>query len=466
MAGVISSQLGIGPRGIQRSLTLGNNNSVISPSAGPPAYFALGDSHFLGANGNTGGFRQFLTKLGTSTGPFTDATGGRKHAGINGNRLDEMSTRFAANWAGNQAPVILFGGGSNDIAQGASAIQTADRLDTLIDTIVTGAGTSVPLYYVQPATLNTGLDAVITTALRKLQERIAIRRANGIPVYMVDAGRFVTSSLGDLDGLGSGAGEHPIDGVYGPTGVGAGYGKFAYYIDRTWDASRAKDPSQITSVTLEGWYRADDIVLSGSSIDQFNDKSGLNRHMSGTLTRRPTINGSGIFGKPCAVFNGTSNNMTTDESFTISQPYYAFFVVGPSGNTNGTLFESAGSPRCTVFSNGVSGSTFNATTSVTDTDLFPATIGHCYLVHWNGTSTRVWVDGVERRLALSPGSNGQKGFRFGATFANSNYFSGQFYELAIFSGVTVDLAEIFDLHMYAAQRYGIWPSAPQNLTTW
>lgn len=426
-----------------------------------PSYFALGDSHTAGAVGDTGGFRQFFRRLGVGTGPYTDVTGGRKHAGVSGNRIDQMGARFVADWTGNEASMILWGGAANDVAQGANAAQTQTRWEAAADIIFGEVGAGVPVFFwVQPVILDDAEDHVTMWAHRKIQNSIAADRSAGRRVYMLDT-RFLTAAAGDFD---SPSDAHPIDGVYGEDGVGTGYGKVAAYLDRYWTPSRGKTPLQL-GVTCEGWYRADDVATTGGVIDQWNDKSGNARHMTSTTTQRAAAV-TGLFGRAAGRFNGSSTVARTGTGFTISQPYWVWVVVGASGNNNGVLFESAGTPRCTMFGSGAGlGLTYNAGSSVTEVDLNPQLAGHMYTTLFSGANSKNWVDGVDRRLALSIGTNGQNGFAVGATFAPSNYFLGDIYELAVFSGTPTE-AQVFDLNMYGAQRYGFWPTSPLVVPAW
>lgn len=93
------------------------------------------------------------------------------------------------------------------------------------------------------------------------------------------------------------------------------------------------NPKSITG--LSAWWQADDVVLSGSKITQFNDKSGNNRHMSSSNTTYQLTQSidSAYNNKIVAITNGSANQIYTCNSFTISQPFTIFAV----GDVNGTL---------------------------------------------------------------------------------------------------------------------------------
>jgi hypothetical protein len=89
---------------------------------------------------------------------------------------------------------------------------------------------------------------------------------------------------------------------------------------------------------LAAWWQADDVVLSGSKITQFNDKSGNGRHATNSnATYQVTQSVDAAYnGKIVAITNGSSNQVYTSPSFTASQPLTIFAV----GNGNGTDWET------------------------------------------------------------------------------------------------------------------------------
>lgn len=86
---------------------------------------------------------------------------------------------------------------------------------------------------------------------------------------------------------------------------------------------------------LSAWWQADDVILSGSKITQFNDKSGNNRHMSSSNTTYQLTQSidSAYNNKIIAITNGSANQVYTCASFTVAQPFTIFAV----GDVNGTL---------------------------------------------------------------------------------------------------------------------------------
>lgn len=73
--------------------------------------------------------------------------------------------------------------------------------------------------------------------------------------------------------------------------------------DRSWT------PAALGSA-LALWLDADDastITLNGSTVSQWNDKSGNGRHATATATNQPTYTPSGLNGKPVVTFDGAND---------------------------------------------------------------------------------------------------------------------------------------------------------------
>lgn len=98
---------------------------------------------------------------------------------------------------------------------------------------------------------------------------------------------------------------------------------------------------------LAAWWQADDVVLSGSKITQFNDKSGNGRHATNSdATYQVTQSVDAAYNsKAVAITNGNSLQVYTPSSFTISQPL-TIFAVGDATNSDWeTWIDSANANR-------------------------------------------------------------------------------------------------------------------------
>lgn len=79
------------------------------------------------------------------------------------------------------------------------------------------------------------------------------------------------------------------------------------------------------------WLDAADagtITLNGSTVSQWNDKSGNARHATqGTAANQPTYTPSGLGGKPVLTFTGTNFLLKTNDTFLQNAPAVSAFTV-------------------------------------------------------------------------------------------------------------------------------------------
>jgi hypothetical protein len=109
-----------------------------------------------------------------------------------------------------------------------------------------------------------------------------------------------------------------------------------------------KSPADLPG--LAAWWQADDVVMIGPNITQFNDKSGNGRHATNsfvlfTLTQSsdPQYNGKFV-----AITNGNSNQAYIPSSFTLNQPF-TIFVVGNGSVDNWETFIDSSSGNRVIF---------------------------------------------------------------------------------------------------------------------
>lgn len=195
-------------------------------------------------------------------------------------------------------------------------------------------------------------------------------------------------------------------------------------------------PAQLSS--LEAWYRADDVVLSGSSITTWTDKSANARHLTqGTATAQPTQVTRA--GQKAASFDG-GDWMRMTAGSTVAQPLTFYFAVEATNvSANYVLFDGDdGTNRILGQSNsgtGIlalnAGSTFNSSKQ-----LSAATI-HGLAVRFNGATpgTKVWLDDFRASQESSggAGTNSWDGLTLGANIGPSAHWLGYIWEVIITS---------------------------------
>jgi hypothetical protein len=90
--------------------------------------------------------------------------------------------------------------------------------------------------------------------------------------------------------------------------------------------------------SLALWLDADDastLTLNGSTVSQWNDKSGNARHVSqATAANQPTLTASGLNGKPVVTFDGVNDRLVTaSTTLGITNSASLIVVAQPSSRT-------------------------------------------------------------------------------------------------------------------------------------
>lgn len=449
---------------LELALRLGATAALSAPRTG---VFPLGDSATVGYSGasgadSAGGWRVQIRAPARFNGPYNDFG---RHAGVNGDDFAEMAARFATDWSGHESQEIIVSGGPNNVLSGQNATTTAAGLASLLDTIYGIVSSSkVVRVLTQPYLEYTtaGRDAVLDEFDRRISQVVADDRAAGRRVYVHDVGDPIQSNV-HLDGVDSGGAEHPIFGVYGPPGTGLGYGLMANRLDRYLVVPPPTTPlTGFGGLTLEAWYRADDVTGT-----QLNDKSGNSRHV--TLFNSPPAS-AGINGQTRLVFNGSTQYGRSGSGWTIGQPTTIVFVSKLNSAVGSpALFDAATATARNLFQANTSGQIqMFAGSSFTDALVDQRTVLHAYMLNFNGTSSKLWLDGVPRRQSIGPGTQGLNGVTLGASAAASpsNFAAMDWYEMIVFSGTPTDEDVVHALTAgYLNPRYGLWPTLGQS-TAW
>lgn len=114
----------------------------------------------------------------------------------------------------------------------------------------------------------------------------------------------------------------------------------------TTDSGATEDIAEPTAITgCAAWWDASDtstVLLSGSNVTQWNDKSGNGRNLTAAGSAQPTYSAY-HYSKRVITFNGTSNSLSLENSNLIQNRagYTVFCVVKPSNTTTGERFHFA-----------------------------------------------------------------------------------------------------------------------------
>ena len=231
-------------------------------------------------------------------------------------------------------------------------------------------------------------------------------------------------------------------------------------------------PAELPNLAL--WLDAADsstITLNGSTVSQWNDKSGNARHASQpTAANQPTYTANGLNGKPVVTFDGSNDFMTFQTAFGTVTEFNAVIVwrtdasgVGnfdylyQIGDGSNALSLNAASPNAGVFngnyyglSSGVSAVDFNTPAVFNAATITSHRIGA-------GTAHNFWVNGSARTvpawlqsLNVDSSTSGLGRYING----NSHFLQGYIAEIVFVNNTTLSTADRQLLEGYLAWKWG------------
>lgn len=248
-----------------------------------------------------------------------------------------------------------------------------------------------------------------------------------------------------------------------------------------WDGTLFGGPKlwRPTEISTALWLDAEDastITLNGSTVSQWNDKSGNSKHVAQTTaTNQPTYTSSAINGKPAMVFDGAGDCLVGTSNFGIfGNPLFAvagvfsvqlpsqqvFLSWGSTGQGGGFHYMGAGSGN-DVWT-GFAGGTQIGTASLTS----PAT-PHVSVISRRATDTANWlVSQNGNNLAVTQGnatavllSDGP--LNIGRWVAGSNFAAMTAGEIVLLSGL-LSAPDRQRLEGYLAWKWGLEANLPAN----
>ena len=223
------------------------------------------------------------------------------------------------------------------------------------------------------------------------------------------------------------------------------------------------DPIDIAN--LAHWYDASDtasITHTGGNVTAIAAQVGTNMaSVSGTpVTGTRTLNGLNVID-----FGGSARLKATTPAGSAGTICTAFGIgkVDASTGSNQFLFSAQGTDSSgVVYVNGGNWSVNSAniinSSDPVDTD------AHYFIYVCNGTSSRLWIDGVENVLTGDPGSNGYSADGvWGANAYDGAFLDGFIGESGVYSRV-LNSTELSDLNAYMALKwFGIGGGGNVNL---
>ena len=244
----------------------------------------------------------------------------------------------------------------------------------------------------------------------------------------------------------------------------------------------AWDPTQLTSATLEGWYRLRDvhgvnadgstITQSAGTVAQWNDESGKARHLSqATASAQPAYGASGLSsGHPGLTFNGSSTYLQNTAAALLATTPFSVFVVGtlaPSAASYSrlvSLLQSGGdygaggvAPIRTASATSITYGIFNNSGSANVVNNTPVLMeGYAD----KSTTAVCGVNGVTVSGEAMPGVSGvtMPDMYLGA-FNGSGFWPGVVAEFVLLSGV-LSASDLQKIEGYLAWNNGTQASLP------
>ncbi len=218
-----------------------------------------------------------------------------------------------------------------------------------------------------------------------------------------------------------------------------------------------------TGVSL--WLDADDastVLLNGTSVTNWLDKSGNGRHATqGTAANQPTDTASGLNGKHVVRFDGTTDYLNVNLDFLASVSHSAFVVTKPTtynniyGAANGSAGASSlhvGFASSTTYRMNYWGNDLSGTVSAN----FHAGAGNVL--------NYVWTTGAAKAIFANGSAEGTSGALAGtigtmagggrlSNIVGQGYFGGDIAEVIMVTG-TVSVATRQTFEGYLAHKWG------------
>ncbi len=230
-------------------------------------------------------------------------------------------------------------------------------------------------------------------------------------------------------------------------------------------------PAELGSSSLALWLDASDagtITLSGSTVSQWNDKSGNNRHVAqATATKKPSYANNILNGLSAVSFDGSDDSLfASAATITLSQPVHRFIACKFLTKTSkSVVFVSYTSAPSFFFYNGENAGqwVFDAGSSISY-GTADTSNNHIHYNHVNGASSYVSVDGTTTLTGPgNPGANTLQGVRIG--HQRGEYpgyaFQGYVYEVVLVQGtLTADNRQ--KVEGYLASKWGLQANLPAD----
>jgi hypothetical protein len=232
------------------------------------------------------------------------------------------------------------------------------------------------------------------------------------------------------------------------------------------------------------WLDANDastIILNGSTVSQWNDKSGNNRHATqGTTAAQPTRTLNGLNSKTVLTFDGAPNGSLMSTTWNLSNNFSMFVVARKNTQTSdiGSGIRPAVSATSTgskllggigTFRTGLASPLINAVDFVIDTgritpieNSWPDNQVRLLSSTYDGTTITGWMDGSSYSVPFAVTASNFGVVQIGGIDdIAARRFAGSFAETVIVSSV-VSTLDRQKLEGYLAHKWGLTASLPAD----
>ena len=254
----------------------------------------------------------------------------------------------------------------------------------------------------------------------------------------------------------------------------AGTGSYTAAV--TGDGSTAWGPEDLSG-GVDLWLDADDaatFTLSGSTVSQWNDKSGHLRHAGqATVANQPARTASVMNSRAAVVFDGTNDSLPFDGSFVVNSDYSAAVAVARSSNQSANYFLAgttwADNQMLSLgwrFNTSLTHAQFNNDYDMTVSGYSGSPTNQVMTFRHSTTGGKsTWIDGGTSGLAASGTSgsttslSGWGGSSVGRL--SNNYFNGRVGEIVMMASA-LSTTDRQKLEGYLAWKWGTTSLLPSN----
>lgn len=228
-------------------------------------------------------------------------------------------------------------------------------------------------------------------------------------------------------------------------------------------------PSQISTAFWVDASDASTVILNGSTVSQWNDKSGNNRHATqATPAKQPLYDATGLGGKATIKCDGVDDNFTANSAaVAIGNNDFLFFLVTkfPMINFSIAVLRESSGPVMRGYLNRSSPANFSTSwgdpAANTPTLTGVAGIGNIVGAQRTGSSVQAFCNGTSSTTITATFNNSFSTLNFGS-FTPLSQFADVWYSEIVIAVGTFSLNTIQNIQGYLAWKWGLVANLPSG----